>query len=266
MLPQGVGKLEQEKKTDWRAYCESRDILAESVAVEQVREIAAHSGCRIHIVHLSSQRGVQIVREAIAKEIPLTAETCPHYLMFTQSDFARPDIAAFLKTAPPVKDKEDCQALWAGLLDGTLSFVTTDHAGCDPAIEKSAENFWEVYGGIPGVEHRVPFMFSAGFKKGRLTLQKTIELLATNAANYFGLARKKGSLTQGMDADFVLIDLWQKQKITSADMHSKGKYTPFAGMIFDAVVEQTWLRGKFIAEHGKPVNVDYSFGQWLKPD
>ena len=228
------------------------------------QEIAASSRCRMHIVHLSSQRGMQLVREARAEQIPLTAETCPHYLNFTQKDFTREDISVYLKTAPPVKHEQDRQALWEGLNDGTLSFITTDHAGCIPEQEKSSDNFWEIYGGIPGVQHRVSFMLSEGFKKGRLTLQKTIELLSTNVAEYFGIANRKGSLGIGKDADFVVMDLWKSQKITAADMQSKGKYTPFEGMIFDATVEQTWLRGKLISQHGQPVNLDYSYGRWLK--
>lgn len=265
LVTQRQARLEREKKFDWQAYCESRDVLAEAVAAAQIREIAASGRCRMHIVHLSSQRGVQLVRDARAEKIPLTAETCPHYLTFTQKDFARKDISAYLKTAPPVKHEQDRQELWEGLRDGTLSFVTTDHAGCNPELEKSSDNFWEIYGGIPGVQHRVPFLFSEGFKKGLLTLQKTIELLATNAAEYFGIARQKGSLKEGKDADFILMNLWKKHRITSAEMQSKGKYTPFEGMTFNATVEQTWLRGKLIARQGQPVDLDYNYGQWLKP-
>jgi allantoinase len=258
-------KFEKENRTDWQAYCESRDVQSELIAVEQVRDIARQTGCRMHIVHLSSQRGLQIVHEAKAEGLQLTAETCPHYLHFTQNDFTRKEIAAFLKTAPPVKHEEDRQELWTGLADGTLSFVTTDHAGCDPDTEKSSDNFWQVYGGIPGVEHRVPFMFSEGFLTGKLSLQKIIELLTTNVAEYFGLDAKKGSLKAGKDADFVLMDLWQEQKITGKNMHSKGKYTPFEGVNFNAVVNQTWLRGRLIAENGESINVDYNYGQWIKP-
>jgi allantoinase len=258
-------KFEHENRNDWQAYCESRDIQAESTAVEKVREIAQNTGCHMHIVHLSSQRGVQIIREAKTQGIQITAETCPHYLYFIQDDFARKKNSAFLKTAPPVKHEEDRQELWAGLADGTLSFVTTDHAGCDPGAEKSSDNFWQVYGGIPGVEHRVPFMFSEGFLSGKLSLQKTVELLTTNVAGYFGLNDRKGSLEAGIDADFVLIDLWQAQNITGKNMHSKGKYTPFEDVTFNAKVYQTWLRGRLIAENGESVNVDYNYGEWLKP-
>ena len=153
----------------------------------------------------------------------------------------------FLKTAPPVKKAIDRKELWQGLNDGSLSFVTTDHAGCDPKKEKSSKNFWEVYGGIPGVEHRVPFMFSEGFLKGKLSLQKTIELLSTNAAEFFNL-KQKGKLEVGKDADFALINLWTSEVIKSRNMHSKGKYTPFENVQFNARVVKTFIRGQLVMD------------------
>ena len=257
--------LIDQQKNDWQAYCQSRDVLAEAVAVAQLRELCRRTGCRIHIVHLSSGRGLNLIREACSEHLPLSAETCPHYLTFTQIDFENPDIAAFLKTAPPVKTAADRQALWEGLADESLLFVATDHAGCDPADEKTSTDFWQVYGGIPGVEHRVPFLFSEGFKQGRLTLEQTIALLSGNAARYFGLTAKKGSLNPGKDADFALIDLWTDQVVRAADMHSKGKYTPLEGRRLGAVVQGTWLRGRELMDNGRPVDLDFSYGRWIRP-
>ena len=236
-------QLQKQGATDWRAYCQARDQKAEEKAIETMIAIARQSKCWIHIVHLSSKAGVGLIRQAREEGLEITTETCPHYLYFTSEDFDDLEIPAFLKTAPPVKTKPDQNALWEGLKDGTISMVTTDHAGCDPEQEKSCENFWEVYGGIPGVEHRVPFMFSEGFKKGRLTLARTIELISTNPAWFCGFSNRKGSLEPGKDADMALVDLWDHQVINSRDMHSKGKYTPFEGVTFDAKVETTFLRG-----------------------
>ena len=147
----------------WQAYCSARDDQAEAKAIELLIKIAEKTGCQIHIVHLSSKLGLDLIREARNKGLKITSETCPHYLFFTQEDFNNQKISAYLKTAPPVKKDMDNEALWQGLKDGTLSFVVTDHAGCNPEIGKSSNNFWEVYGGFPGVEHRVPFLFSEGF-------------------------------------------------------------------------------------------------------
>jgi len=193
---------------------------------------------------------MELIRSAAKENIQLTSETCPHYLYFTQKDFENDKIRNYLKTAPPVKFEEDKNALWDALKNDKLEFVTTDHAGCNPTEEKISDNFWKVYGGIPGVEHRVPFLFSEGFLKNRLTLEQTIKLLSTNAAKFFNL-KDKGELVENRDADFALIDLWNSQVVASDNMHSKGKYTPFEGVTFNAIVKQTFLRGEEIMNRDK---------------
>lgn len=251
-------------RKDWRAYVLSRDELAEFTAVAILREIARTTGGAVHIVHLSSAKGLDVVASAQREGLQFSAETCPHYLHFTQDGFDRPEISAFLKTAPPVKSSEDRDALWQGLANGTLAFVTTDHAGCDPVREKSSTNFWEIYSGIPGVEHRVPFLFSEGFKRGRLTLEHTIELLSAAPARFLGLESRKGSLENGKDADFALINLWTDEKITAHRMHSKGHYTPFEGETFGTAVKKTWLRGSLVADASDPAFTPVRNGRWIR--
>jgi len=248
---------------DWQAYCQARDDLAEAKAVSKMIEIARRSGCKIHIVHLSSKLALDQLREAQRAGEPISTETCPHYLYFTQGDFANESIANYLKTAPPVKKAADREALWQGLADGTIAFVTTDHAGCDPRKEKNSWNFWEVYGGIPGVEHRVPFLFSEGFRKNRLTLSQTIALLSTNVAKFFKLNHVKGSLEPGKDADFALVNLWEDQEIRSEAMHSKGKYTPFEGVTLNAVVDTTFLRGKIVISSRGEAEIKCGYGKFV---
>lgn len=244
--------FQQENKNSWKDYCQSRDVLAEEKAIKDMIEIAKASGVKTHIVHLSSKAGLNLISDAQKSGVKITSETCPHYLYFTQNDFNNPKISNYLKTAPPIKFEEDKTALWKGISDGTLSFVVTDHAGSIPERDKNSENFWNVYGGIPGVEHRVPFLFSEGFLKGRLTLEQTINLLSKNVSSFFGL-KKKGELIKGFDADFALINLWDSEIITANNMHSKGKYTPFEGVQFNATVEKTWLRGSLVAEKDKQI-------------
>jgi allantoinase len=251
------------RQNNWQAYCSARDNQAEAKAIKLLVKIAEKTGCRIHVVHLSSKLGLNLIREAQSKGLKVTSETCPHYLFFTQDDFNNPQISAFLKTAPPVKNKIDGDALWQGLKDGTLSFVVTDHAGCDPEKEKSSKNFWEVYGGIPGVEHRVPFIFSEGFLKDRLTLAKTIKVLSSNVADYFNL-KDKGYIKDGFDADFALINLWDKMVVKSEEMHSKGKYTPFEGITFNSVVEKTFLRGELIMNRSGETEQKIGYGKFIK--
>ena len=255
--------FQKENKNSWKEYCTARDIEAERVAIEQIKNISEKTGCRIHIVHLSSKAGMEIIRTAAKENIKLTSETCPHYLYFTQKDFENDNIRNYLKTAPPVKFEEDKNELWKALKNNELEFVTTDHAGCNPNEEKLSNNFWKVYGGIPGVEHRVPFLFSEGFLQNRLTLEQTINLLSTNAAKFFNL-KNKGELTKDRDADFVLIDLWNSQVVSAKEMHSKGKYTPFESVTFDTVVKQTFLRGEEIMDRDKNMFGKIGYGKFVE--
>ncbi len=238
-------EFKRQNKNDWKHYCKSRDVNTELIAVEKMIEVSRETNCKIHVVHLSSKKALDKINEAQNLGVKISTETCPHYLFFTQRDFENEKIRNYLKTAPPVKNEIDKKALWRGLKNGSISFVTTDHAGCNPKKEKSSENFWQVYSGIPGVQHRVSFLISEGFLKNKISLQKTIELLSTNAAKFFNIERK-GELKINYDADIVLIDLWKKQKINSNEMYSKGKYTPFEGITFNCVVEKTYVGGKLI--------------------
>ncbi len=136
MIVERISAAKSSGQNDWQAYCSARDDQAEAKAIKLLINIAEKTGCRIHVVHLSSKLGLDLIKEAQSKGLKVTSETCPHYLFFTQKDFNNPKISAFLKTAPPVKNKIDKEALWEGLKDGTLSFVVTDHAGCDPAKRK----------------------------------------------------------------------------------------------------------------------------------
>lgn len=257
-----TAELQFKNRIDWQAYCEARGIEAEVRAVKKMIEIAKKHGTKIHIVHLSSKDATQLIRNAKNNGINITTETCPHYLYFTQKDFENDKIRNFLKTAPPVKFEEDREGLWEGLKDGTIDFVTTDHAGCDPMIEKMSSNFWDVYGGIPGVQHRVPFILSFGFLDGRISLEKAISIL--NPYDKF-IFENKGLLQKGFDADFALIDLWNKQTITYAKMYSKGKYTPFEGVEVGVTVKKTFLRGELIFDcDSKKNEIKEKIGKFLK--
>lgn len=255
--------FQKENKNSWKEYCIARDVESEQKAIEQIKNISEKTGCRIHIVHLSSKAGMEIIRTAAKEHVKLTSETCPHYLHFTQGDFENVKIRNFLKTAPPVKFEEDQNELWKAIKNNELEFVTTDHAGCNPIEEKQFDNFWKVYGGIPGVEHRVPFLFSEGFMKNRLTLEQTIKLLSTNAAKFFNLA-DKGELSENKDSDFTLIDLWNSQIISAENMHSKGKYTPFEDVTFCAVVKNTYLRGEEIMNRANNTFGKIGYGKFVE--
>lgn len=247
----------------WEYYCSARDDEAEEKAVINMAEISRMTGSRVHIVHLSSAKGLNRIKEARKEGVNISAETCSHYLHFTQDDFKNDSIRNFLKTAPPVKLKSDKDALWKGISDGSLNFVTTDHAGCNPDNEKKSQNFWEVYGGIPGVEHRVPYLISEGFMNGKLNMEQTIKLLSSNAAEFFNLS-SKGKIEERLDADFALINLWKNDIVKSENMHSKGKFTPFENMTFNCRVEKTILRGKVVMSMENDVDESLGYGKFIE--
>ncbi len=256
-------EFQSNNRYEWHHYCLSRDPVAEEKAISDMINVAREVGQKVHIVHLSSELGLNAIREAQKEGVNITSETCPHYLQFTHNDFENENIRNYLKTAPPVKMKKDQNALWQGLEDGTLSFVTTDHAGCNPIEGKLDENFWKVYGGIPGVEHRVPFLFSEGFLKEKLSFEQTVNLLSKNVAEYFNINRK-GKIEEGFDADFAIINLWDSEIVKSENMHSKGKYTPFEGTEFNCIVEKTVLRGKVVMDRNGKVDEGIGYGKFLE--
>ena len=256
LITKGRSLAISQNKNDWQAYCDARDDNAEAKAINNLIIIAKETGCRIHVVHLSSQKGLELIRKARKDGLNITTETCPHYLYFTQKDFENKNIRNYLKTAPPVKLEHDRDALWEGLKDGIISFLTTDHAGCDPEKEKVSDNFWEVYGGIPGVQHRVQFLFSEGFLKEKINLSTTVKMLSRGISDVFHL-KKKGRLETGYDADFTLIDLYNSYKVKTSDMHSKGKYTPFDGITFDSVIDKVFLRGEMLLDNGNFINTKH---------
>lgn len=256
-------KFQSDNKNTWKEYCESRSVKAEVVAVNKMIEIAEETGCRIHIVHLSSGAALKQIENAQSRGIHISAETCPHYLHFSQKDFDNPDISNFLKTAPPVKFEEDSEYLWKGLKKNTLQFLTTDHAGCVAKEGKQNKNFWKVYGGIPGVQHRVQFLFSEGFLKNRLSLEDTIKHVSTNAAEFFNIPNK-GKIEPGYDADFAIINPWKSEIIKGKDLKSKGKYSPFENLKFRSVIEQTLLRGSIIMNNAGNVEKNVGYGKLIK--
>ncbi|MFZ1291380.1 MAG: amidohydrolase family protein, partial [Melioribacteraceae bacterium] len=250
-------------QNSWQYYCLARNDEVERKAIADMISVSKEFGQKIHIVHLSSELGLNAIRNAQKDGINITSETCPHYLHFTQDSFENKKIRNYLKTAPPIKMNNDQKALWEGLKDGTLSFVTTDHAGCNPSEEKVDENFWNVYGGIPGLEHRVPFMFSEEFLKEKLTFEQTVNLLSTNVAQYFNI-NEKGKITENFDADFALINLWDSEIVKSENMHSKGKYSPFDGMTFNCKIEKTILRGNVIMDSENEAEEKIGYGKFVK--
>jgi len=259
VLPK-MKKLIDSGRTDSKAYAESRPATAEIAAIE--RFIRGVSGNRAsgHIVHISTGAGAEMIGTARHNGINISGETCPHYLAFSEEDLI--ERGSILKTAPVLKTKEDSARLWKALSGGDLAFIASDHAPC-PAKQKQTGSIWTDYGGISGTGTFLPYMYSEGFKKGRITLAQLVELTSTNAAKRFGLYPKKGTFQTDSDADFVVIDERQTTTIHGKDFPSKGKLTPFENWKFAGKIVATYLRGSRIYSESEGIT-ENRIGKWIR--
>ena len=244
-----VNKFREEGRMDGPAWAEARMELAEKVAIQLGISFAEESGARLHIVHMSTGIGAKLVKEAKIKGINVTSETCPHYLTLNAQD-AMTEYGAFAKIAPPLRTKNDNDLLWAGLNDGSVDFIGTDHAPYEIESEKAKEgmDIWTAFPGIPGVETMVPILVSEGYNKGKITLSKLVDILSKNAAIHYGLYPKKGAMELGSDADFTIVDLEKEWTINPKEQASMCGYNPLEGMKLKGKVAKTIVRGHVVFE------------------
>ena len=229
-------------------YAASRPAAGEVAAAECLRDLCRRTGARIHIVHIASREALDVVTAARSEDLPMSAETCPHYLLFTDEDLHR--LGAVLKTAPVVKSARDRAGLWRGLESGEVLFVASDHAAGVWPEEKTTGSIWTDYGGVPGVELLLPTLYSEGVSKGRISLERLVELTSGAPADFFGVAHRKGRLAPGFDADFTVIDEGATWTVRSEDLHNKNRYTPLEGLSLRGRVVQTWVRGTCVFRRG----------------
>lgn len=242
-----VKKFQAEGRTDGPAWAEARNELAEKVAIELGISFAEATGARLHIVHMSTGIGAKLIGEAKKRGINATSESCPHYLTLNYQE-ALTTHGAKAKIAPPIRTSADNDEHWEGLQNGSIDFMATDHAPYELESEKIAEgqNIWTAFPGIPGVETMAPIVISEGLNKGRLTLERTIEVLSTNAAKHYGIYPKKGSLQIGADADFAIVDLEKEWIIDPKTQASMCGYTPLEGMKLKGRIMKTIIRGTVV--------------------
>ncbi|MBU4484936.1 amidohydrolase family protein, partial [bacterium] len=251
----------KENKNTIMDYYYSRSDPAESNGILLGCHLATQAKCKLHIVHLGSGNGLDVIIRTRLMGGDISTETCPHFLEFSCDDFKK--FKSILKTAPVIKTKADRKWMWQGLYDKTIDFVATDHAPC-PVEDKNTGNVWTDYGGLPHVEFMLPYLFSEGYGKGKVSLARLVEITSTNAAKRFNLYPTKGSIEVGSDADLVVIDPARKWKVDAAKMKSKGKFTPFDGRKFTGSVEKTILRGKVVFDAKDGIVGDAGFGRWTK--
>ncbi len=232
-------------------YLASRPLLAELEAIQRAILLAAEAGCRLHIVHISSGRGVALVAEARARGLDVSCETCPHYLAFTEEDVVR--IGAAAKCAPPIRDHATRAELWARLMAGEIDLLASDHSPAPPELKRwtPPDSFFATWGGIAGVQSTLELLLSEGHHGRGLALAAIARLTAGAVAERFALAGK-GALAPGYDADLALVDLGANWTLGRDDLHDRHRLSPYVGMALRGRVVRTLRRGQTIYRDGKP--------------
>lgn len=253
--------LKQRGRTDPAAHSEARPSLAEVESIARLIRFARATRCRLHIYHLTTAEGLELVRQAKADGLPVTAETCPHYLLLTQKDLVR--LGPVAKCNPPLRTEEDVAALWNGVEDGTIDILASDHAPQGLA-GKNHPVIWDNASGICGIQLFLPLMLNQ-VVSGRLSLERLVRLTAEQPARHYGLYPRKGTILVGADADLTLVDLDRQAEVRGAELESKTKQNPFEAMILRGWPTLTVVSGKVVMRDGQIVS-DPPCGSFVRPN
>jgi dihydropyrimidinase len=241
------GVLEKEGKLEPYYHAMSRPNIAEQEAIYRASKMVELTGSRLYIVHLSSKEGLWVIKEARDRGVNLYAETCPQYLLLDDDRYKEPDWnGAKYVMSPPLRTKESNQALWEGLRGGDIQVMATDHCPFDFKGIKDMfgkDDYKKIPNGAAGIETLAMLMHSEGVVKGRISLERMVDVLSTGTARMFGL-KDKGEIAVGKDADIVVLDPSQKFTITQSKLHMNVDYTPFEGVEITGMPSAVYVRGK----------------------
>lgn len=237
-------RLSTGDRRSYRRYLESRPPAWEDEAIRLLVKLCRETRCPVHIVHLSSASSVPTLRAAKAEGLPITVETCPHYLCLDANTI--PDGATFYKCAPPIRDAANRDALWQALLEGVIDFVITDHSPCSPALKLGESGDFEAaWGGIASLQLGLPAVWTEGRRRGA-TLPSLFRWMSQAPARFAGLTGKKGQIHSGYDADLVLFAPDEALLVEPEGLFFRHKVSPYLGQRLLGRVHTTWLRGECV--------------------
>jgi len=243
-------------------HLKSRPIKAENKAIRECVQIAKETKARVFIVHMSSSDGVDIVAKARAEGVDIIAETCTHYLVFTDKYLLREDGLKWI-CSPPIRDQRNQDILWDGLNDGRVSMVTSDDAAYLWEAKLFGKDRFDLCpNGLPGIEPRFTIMYSEGVAKGRISLPRFVEVVSSTPAKLFGLWPQKGNLYPGADADIVLMDPTTRWVMGQDTLHMATDYSSFEGIEITGKIVNVFSRGEMIID-GKECRAEKGRGRYL---
>jgi allantoinase len=237
---------------DWRkykTYLSSRPPEAEVEAIRLMIGLSREYGCRVHIVHLSAAEALDELRRARADGVPITVETCPHYLLFASETIA--DGATEFKCAPPIREASNREALWQGLRDGVIDLIGSDHSPCPPALKLPEEgHFGRAWGGISSISVSLPAVWTEARRRG-FGLDDVARWMSAEPAKLAGIGNRKGAIRVGCDADLAIFDSEAEWRVTRDDLYFRHPVSPYTGVRFRGKVNATILRGEVCFEGGE---------------
>ena len=252
----------QDGKTAPKFHGESRPASAEVEAVKRLIGMAENAGTPIYFVHISTGDAAELIAEARFKGLEIYGETCPHYLLLTDSSYMGNEAQKYIMS-PPLRNQGNQDTLWKAIAEGVLQCISTDHCAFTLGDKLSSESCFETIPGIGGVETSLSLIFTYGVLEERLTLEGLVNLMSTNAAKLFGLYPKKGTISAGSDGDLIIFDPNEEDVIKGKNLHSASAYSVFEGWKVKGKTKATVLRGRVICANGELLSTTPR-GQFVK--
>jgi len=264
MIDYLIAKFKSEGKLSPLYHYLSQPEVTESEATGRFSDLAAYTGVKAYVVHMTCEGALNQIRRIGAENKLVHAETCIQYLMLDASLYERDFEGAKWVMSPPLREKKDQEALWSGIQQGIVQVVATDHCPFKWEQKKMGEkDFSKIPNGHPAIEHRMELLFSEGVAKGRISLQKFVEVNSANAARIFGMYPQKGVLAVGSDADVVIFDPNEKHVISAATHHMNVDYSAYEGVEVTGKVKKVFLRGKLAIDNNE-VKIPKGYGKFVK--